>query len=113
MLQWLTFIDKNNPTTSVSEPRTGQLEKKFMFNQNYPNPFNPTTTISFTLPVKTFVTLEVFDSLGREVSKLFSNEMFPGTYSKQWNAQGLSCGTYFARLQTSSLIETKKLVLLK
>jgi hypothetical protein len=113
MLQWLTFIDKDNPTTSVNDQRTGQLQEKFLLNQNYPNPFNPTTIISFTLPAKSFVTLKVFDSLGREVSTLVSNELSPGTYSKQWNAQGLSSGTYFARLQTKTFVETKKLVLLK
>ncbi len=94
---------------------------KFSVSQNYPNPFNPITTITFTLPEKSFVTLEIFDSLGREVSKLISEEMFPGTYSQQWNAEGLSGGTYFFRFmakaiplgQAGSYIETKKLNLLK
>src|SRR3990172_8060763 len=63
---------------------------KFSLSQNYPNPFNPTTTITFTLPVKLFVTLVVFDSLGREVSQLFSGEMPPGTHSRQWHAEGRS-----------------------
>jgi hypothetical protein len=107
MLQWLIFIDKNNPTTSVSEPRTGHLEKKIKRNHNYPIPFNPTSAISFTLPVQTFVTLEVFDSSECEVPKLISNQMFPGIYSKQWFVRGLLCGTYFARLLTSQLIGKK------
>jgi hypothetical protein len=55
----------------------------------------------------------VFDSLGREVSKLFSGEMLPGTHSRQWNAEGFTSGTYFFRLQAGSYVETKKLVLTK
>jgi len=86
---------------------------KFSVSQNYPNPFNPITTITFTLPIKSFVTLTVFDSLGREVSKLVSGEMLPGRHSRQWNAEGLSSGIYFFRLQAGSYIETKKLNLLK
>jgi hypothetical protein len=85
----------------------------FSVSQNYPNPFNPTTTITFTLPEKSLVTLEIFDSLGRKVSKLISKEMLPGKYSQQWNAEGLSSGIYFFKLQAGSYIETKKLDLLK
>ena len=81
--------------------------------QNYPNPFNSTTTITFNLSSKIFVTLQIIDSLGREVSKPVSEEMPAGTYSKQWKADGMPSGTYFYRLQTGSYIETRKLVLLK
>jgi acetyl esterase/lipase len=86
---------------------------KFSVSQNYPNPFNPSTTINFTLPIKSFVTLTIFDSLGRQVSKIISEEMPPGTYTREWNAKGLSSGTYLFRLQAGSYLETKKLVLLK
>ena len=86
---------------------------KFSLLPNYPNPFNPSTTMTFTLPTQSFVTLEVFDSLGRPMSCLVSKELLPGTYSKKWNAEGLSSGTYFSRLQTESYSETQKIVLLK
>ena len=120
-LQWLVFTDKNNPPTSIEERKTGQIQQNFKLDQNYPNPFNPTTTITFSLPEKSFITLEVFDSLGREISKLASAEMAPGTYSKQWNAEGLSSGTYFYRLiakavnsvSAGSYVETKKLIIIK
>lgn len=92
---------------------SGNNSLKFSFSQNYPNPFNPITTITFTLPLKSSVTLEVFDSLGQKVAKIYSGEMLPGTYSRQWNAEGLPSGEYFLRLQARSYIETKKLVLLK
>lgn len=85
----------------------------YVLGQNYPNPFNPATKITFTLPEKSFVTLNVYDALGREASNLVNGEMFPGTYSRQWNAAGLSSGIYFYRLEAGSFIETKKLVLLR
>jgi hypothetical protein len=65
------------------------------------------------LPAKLFVTLVIYDSLGREVSKLVYEELPAGTYTREWNAEGLSSGTYFARLQAGSYIETKKIILVK
>jgi hypothetical protein len=59
------------------------------------------------------VNLIIFDSLGRELTKLVSEEMLPGIYSKIWNAEGLSSETYFACLDVGSFTESKKLVFLK
>jgi acetyl esterase/lipase len=75
------FFTTESGITKV-DTEDGDNPTKFSVSQNYPNPFNPITTITFTLPAKSFVTLEVFDSLGREVSKLISEEMLPGTYSR-------------------------------
>jgi photosystem II stability/assembly factor-like uncharacterized protein len=81
--------------------------------QNYPNPFNTITNISFTLPSESFVSLKVFDILGREVSML-ANEVLPaGYYTRQWNALYISSGVYFSRLHTKESIATKKMLLLK
>jgi len=88
-------------------PITAELQ------QNYPNPFNPSTTISFTLPSRSFVTLKVFDLIGREVATIVSEEMSEGTYSRQWNASAFASGVYFYRLQAGSFVQTRKLVLLK
>ncbi|MBU1299414.1 MAG: T9SS type A sorting domain-containing protein, partial [Bacteroidetes bacterium] len=98
--------------TSVQRLSTN-LPTHFSLEQNYPNPFNPATTISFSLPSKSFVSLKVFDALGREVATLLSEELPAGTYSQQWNAASLPSGVYFYRLQSGSFIETKKLVLLR
>jgi hypothetical protein len=98
--------------TSVERLST-DLAMHFSLNQNYPNPFNPATTISFSLPSKSFVSLKVFDALGREVLLLFANELPGGTYARQWNAAGLPSGMYFYRLQAGSFTETKKLLLLR
>jgi photosystem II stability/assembly factor-like uncharacterized protein len=80
---------------------------------NYPNPFNPTTTIYFAIRSQSFVSLKVFDLIGREVATIISEEMPAGNYSRQWNAVKMSSGVYFYRLQAGSYSETKKLVLLK
>jgi hypothetical protein len=95
------------------DSKDGSQPIKFSISQNYPNPFNPSTTIAFTLAERIFVALKIFDSLGREVATLVSEQMPPGTCSRQWNAEGLSSGTYFARLQAGSYIRTKKLIIVK
>ncbi|MCX6141972.1 MAG: T9SS type A sorting domain-containing protein [Ignavibacteriales bacterium] len=84
-----------------------------MLAQNYPNPFNPSTNISFSVPSNTFVTLKVFDALGREVAILVGEELSAGAYSRQWNAANVPSGVYFYRLGAGQFVETKKLVVLK
>jgi photosystem II stability/assembly factor-like uncharacterized protein len=98
--------------TSVPLP-SGTIPSDFVLEQNYPNPFNPTTTISFTLPSKAFVSLKVFDLLGREVATIVFEEMLIGNYTREWNAMNMSSGIYFYRLQAGLFTETKKLILLK
>jgi len=100
-------------TTSTPEETNLTSPNEFQLEQNYPNPFNPTTTITFSLSEKTYVTLKVYDTLGREITTLYSGETLPGPYTRQWNADGMSSGTYFYRLQTGSNIETRKLILIK
>jgi hypothetical protein len=85
----------------------------FALFQNYPNPFNPSTIISFSLPSKSFVSLRVFDLIGREVATIISEEMSAGNHTKQWYANGLTSGVYFYRIQAGTYTGTKKLVLLK
>ena len=98
--------------TSVEQTVT-QLPMRFVLYQNYPNPFNPGTTISFNLLSKSYVSLKVFDVLGREVATIVSEEMPTGSYSRKWNASNMSSGIYFYHLQAGSFTETKKLVLLR
>ena len=105
-------ILKYTGTTGVSDHPTS-LPLDFGLSQNYPNPFNPATTISFSLPSKSFVSLKIFDLLGREVASIVSEEMSAGTFSRQWNAAKMSSGIYFYRLQAGLFTETKRLLLLK
>jgi hypothetical protein len=85
----------------------------FALEQNYPNPFNPITIINFQLPIVNFVTLKIYDILGREVTTLVSEKLSPGTYNAEWNASGFASGVYFYRLQAGDFVETKKLLLLR
>jgi hypothetical protein len=106
------FYFGNQASTGVKANST-EIVTKFVLSQNYPNPFNPSTTISFAIPSKAYVTLKVFDIMGREVATIVSEELSAGNYSRQWNAANMSSGIYFYRLQAGSYTETKKLVLLR
>ncbi|HUI29672.1 MAG TPA: T9SS type A sorting domain-containing protein [Candidatus Acidoferrales bacterium] len=104
--------------TSVNE-RT-QLPASFALFQNYPNPFNPSTTIGYDLPSNSFVSLKIYDVLGREVETLVNERQAAGSHSVTFNASNLPSGVYFYRLQvidpvrgTGSYTATKKLLLLK
>ena len=79
--------------------------------QNYPNPFNPTTTIRFRLERGGFVTLTIYDLLGKEIETLISEQRPAGEYAVRWNAEGLSSGVYVCRLAVGGFVETRKLVL--
>jgi hypothetical protein len=101
------------PSSLVTVDKEVLVPSDYALEQNYPNPFNPTTTISFSLPSKTFVTLKIFDALGREVSVVLGEELSPGTYSRQWNSANAPSGVYFYRLQAGQYTETKKMLLLR
>lgn len=81
--------------------------------QNYPNPFNPTTKISFALPSSGFVTLKVYDVLGREVAILANRVFASGKYELDFNASNLPSGTYIYSLRTDNKTITKKMLLIK
>lgn len=89
------------------------LPQEFGLRQNYPNPFNPITTIMYQLPLQAYVTLKVYDVLGREVATLVNGIEEPGYKSAQFAAGRLSSGVYYYRLQARDYIETKKLLLLR
>lgn len=87
------------------------LPGEFSLRQNYPNPFNPATTLSFVIGHSSFVTLKVYDVLGREVATLVNETIQPGRYEAEWNASGEPSGVYFARLQAGNLRAVKPVVL--
>jgi hypothetical protein len=99
-------------TTGISADNSS-IVNDYSLSQNYPNPFNPSTTISFSLPSKSFVSLKVFDMIGREVATIISEEMSAGSYSRKWNASALSSGVYFYRLTAGTFVQTRKLCLLR
>jgi len=98
----------------VEVPQTiTQLPRQFMLEQNYPNPFNPKTNIRFRISDFGFVSLKIFDVFGREVKTLVSENKQPGEYEVEWNANDVSSGVYYYRLQAGTFIDVKKMLLLK
>ncbi|MDH3267357.1 MAG: DUF4397 domain-containing protein [Ignavibacteria bacterium] len=85
----------------------------YSLEQNYPNPFNPSTTINFAIPNSEFVTLKVFNILGSEVATLVNENLAPGAYRFNFDAQGLASGIYLYELNAGSFREIKKMNLLK
>ncbi|MFO7446478.1 MAG: YCF48-related protein [Ignavibacteriaceae bacterium] len=85
----------------------------FYLLQNFPNPFNPATTISYQIPQAQFVTLKIYDVLGREIITLVNDEKPAGSYEVKFDGSMLSSGVYFYRLEAGGYVDTKKLLLLK
>ena len=98
---------------SVPDNDNQDLPLFYNLGQNYPNPFNPSTTIEYSIPKQSRVTIKVYDLLGREVVTLINEEKPAGNYSITFDASNLSSGVYFYRLSTSEFNETKKLLLLR
>jgi photosystem II stability/assembly factor-like uncharacterized protein len=85
----------------------------FALKQNYPNPFNPTTTIEFSVPTASFVSLKVYDMLGQEVAVIVGEELSRGTYAKTFIGDGLASGVYLYKLSAGSLSATRRFTLSK
>mgnify|MGYP001260883533 CR=1 FL=1 len=102
----------NRSSVGISQNGTN-IPDKFSLGQNYPNPFNPSTKINFDLARPSNVRLTVFNSLGQEVMNLFSGYKTAGSYTADFNASGLSSGTYFYRLETEFFTQTKKMQVVK
>jgi hypothetical protein len=100
---------------SVEEYQTIRVivPNDYLLSQNYPNPFNPSTTIKYSVPELSFVTIKIYDVLGSEVAILVNEEKPIGTYEINWNAENLSSGVYFYQLKAGSFVDTKKMILLK
>ena len=104
-----------NNTTAVKVRNNGDIPKTFKLYANYPNPFNPTTTIKYSIPKSSYVTIKLYDNLGRLVSTLIDEQKPAGTYNIQLSASHyrLASGVYFYRMQAGNFVQTKKLLLLK
>lgn len=98
--------------TAVRQEASGHPEA-FRLYQNFPNPFNPSTTISYELSANRFVSLKVYDVLGREVKTLVNEVKKIGRYEVQFDASGLASGVYFYRIRAGNFAKTMKLMLMK
>ncbi|WP_456430098.1 fibronectin type III domain-containing protein [Rhodocaloribacter sp.] len=95
------------------EALDAELPQAFALHQNYPNPFNPTTTLRFDLPETAFVSLTIYDMLGRMVTNLVGETLAPGRYEYAWNAEGLPGGIYVYRIEAGAFRDAGTMVLLK
>ena len=102
-----------NVVTGVESNNNSRLVSNYKLAQNYPNPFNPTTTISYSIPKESFVTIKVFDPLGRLVETLVNETKQAGNYNVVFNADKLASGIYYYQLKVRNYTETKKMILLK
>lgn len=101
------------PPVIVGIEQSGGQPCEFTLSQNYPNPFNPETKIGFRVSGSGWVSLKVFDVLGREVASLVKEKKEAGTHMVTFDASKLTSGVYFYRLSAGGFVETRKLLLLK
>jgi len=85
----------------------------FYLKQNYPNPFNPVTNLEFGISDLGFVSLKIYDLLGKEVTTLVNEVLTPGTYKYTFNASDLSSGIYYYKLSVNGFTDTKRLTVVK
>ena len=106
---------KLTTSTKGQNKEESKIPNIYKLGQNYPNPFNPATTICYSVPKTSFITIKVFDILGREILTLVNEEKSAGKYSIRLSASNyrISSGIYFCRMQAGSFKATKKLLLLK
>jgi len=101
----------NKITTKVKSNSSSPLNYSLL--QNYPNPFNPTTVISYQIKRQGFVTLKIFDVLGKEIATLVNEEKPAGKYEVDFSDHGLASGVYIYRMKVNDFIESKKMLLLR
>jgi hypothetical protein len=100
-------------TNPITEDNSNISVKDFVLFQNYPNPFNPSTTIAFSLPKASEVTVTIFNILGEEVAILASQRLPAGNYDYQWEAREEAGGIYFYRFATGDFYQIRKMILMK
>ena len=113
LLVALTLILMPRVGSGQSSVAPAQKSPVAKLEQNYPNPFNPATQIEYNIAKDDFVSLTVYDALGRIVKTLVCKDQKAGKYSVTLNAEDLTSGIYFYRITAGEFTDTKKLILLK
>ena len=98
--------------SGINPGMTGTADK-FELGQNFPNPFNPVTGINFSIKENSFVTLKVYNLLGKEIASLISENKKAGNYQVSFNAANLTSGVYFYKLTAGNFTDTKTMMLIK
>ena len=109
----ISVLKRNDGTISSIDSIQNYEIPLFEMSQPTPNPFNPITTISYTLPQSTNVTLSIYNTSGQRVSILKDEYQQAGSYSATWNATGFPSGLYFAVIEAGGFRESRKMVLVK
>lgn len=106
---------KDSGITSIIEQENfDELPSNFGLSQNYPNPFNPSTTINFSLPKESKVSLRIYDILGKLIENVIENEVkTPGNYQVTFNSNNLPSGVYFYTLTSGDFMQVRKMILTK
>jgi hypothetical protein len=105
------FNQERLPVVNINQ--NSNSADKFELSQNYPNPFNPATNIKYSVAMDVFVSVKVFDLLGREVVTLVSEKQNSGIYTVSWNASDLSSGVYFYKITAGDFSDIRKMILVK
>ena len=103
-------IEQNNNKPMISVD--GEIPSNYSIT-NYPNPFNPTTTINYQIPQNGFVTIKVYDMLGKEVAVLVNENKSAGYYNVNFNASRLTSGVYIYTITANNFVQSKKMLLIK
>jgi hypothetical protein len=111
------FIYTSGPTSIEDSPGEEKL-RDFQLKQNYPNPFNPETVIEYVLPENSEVNISVYNILGRHIKTLIDEYQTTGYKRVTWDGKDqarreVSSGVYFYRLKTNTIVEVKKMLLLR
>ena len=113
------FLNRTSFLLDVDDDQTGTvLPDRFVLGQNYPNPFNPSTSIEFSLPSRSWVTIDVYNIVGQKVFNLANGDYAAGSHRVEWNGTTKSgslagTGIYFYRFEAEGNVETKRMLLLK
>jgi hypothetical protein len=91
----------------------GEIPARFALMQNYPNPFNPSTKIRYSIAKNSFVTIKIYDALGKTVNTLVNENKNPGNYEISFDASELASGLYFYKIQAGDFTDVKKMILIK
>jgi hypothetical protein len=108
------YLDDVNIFTSLTDIESDHaLSCQYKLEQNYPNPFNPETIIKYSIAKREFVSIKVYDFLGKEVYELINQEIEAGYHELKFNVKNLASGVYFYKLTAGEFVSIKKLLLIK
>lgn len=113
MANAVDIVEEIVPQGTAGVNNGSEVSKGYLLTQNYPNPFNPNTTIEYQIPELSFVTIKVYDLIGKEIAELVNEEKLAGKYKVAFSTTQLPSGVYFYQLKAGNFAESKKMVLMK